>query len=521
MRVPSSPAQAGLLAAAAALVALLGGRDVTGQPGFLEAIHNGATTYIPLDLFEAGVATFGGYAKGLLFIGIAVTLLLAGVLVGALAVRAGALQPRPGPTDALTLAAIAFLVAEAAVLPVFGAGLFGGSFAGDPAPLHAPLAVACLAYGIVFAGLRREAPGAASAPVADPIGRRSFLGRAFTVVGAGGLAISAVGVLARVIAAGGANAAGRPRPGLPGGFGPTPVVTPLEDFYVIAKDLLPPRVDGATWRLSVGGLVDRPREYSLEEVRAMPRVEGYRTLQCISNEVVSYGDLIGNQRWAACRVRDLLEAAGVRSGAAHVLWRSADGYTESLPVEVALDERTWLAYEMGPPGTPLAEGHGYPLRVLIAGRYGMKQPKWLTDIVVADHDEPGYWENRGWDRTAAVRLYSRIDDPRTGDQVPAGRPFTVSGVASAGDRGIARVEVSADGGVTWADAELERGVEGTGELTWIRWRAEVVSTQAGSITLNCRATDGAGNVQDGTPRPVLPSGATGWHGAVVLAVPAT
>jgi DMSO/TMAO reductase YedYZ molybdopterin-dependent catalytic subunit len=328
-----------------------------------------------------------------------------------------------------------------------------------------------------------------------------------------------VGVLSRVIAAGGVNVAGRPQPSAPGGFGPTPVVTPLEDFYVIAKDLLPTRVDGATWRLSVGGLVERPREYTLDEVKAMPRAEGYRTLQCISNEVVRYGDLIGNQRWVGCRVRVVLDAAGIRSGATHVLWRSADGYTESLPIDVALEERTWLAYEMGPPGTPLAEEHGYPLRVLIAGRYGMKQPKWLTDIVVADHDEPGYWENRGWDRTAAVRVYSRIDDPRAGDHVPTGRLFAVSGVASAGDRGIARVEVSADGGTTWVDAELERGVEGTGDLTWVRWRAEIASTQAGSITLACRATDDAGNVQDGTPRPALPSGATGWHRTVVLAAP--
>ncbi|HXG40550.1 MAG TPA: molybdopterin-dependent oxidoreductase, partial [Candidatus Limnocylindrales bacterium] len=350
--------------------------------------------------------------------------------------------------------------------------------------------------------------------------RRAFLGRLARLAGIGSLGASVAVVAGRVVAAGLAVPTGSRRAHAPGGFGPTPAVTPVEEFYVVAKDLVPPTIDPATWRLEVSGLVERPRAFTLDELRAFPRVEAYRTLQCISIQVVRADDLIGNQRWAGVRLRDLLAAVGVRPGASHVLWRSADGYRESLPLEAALEDRTWLVDEMGPPGTPLTVEHGYPLRVLIAGRYGMKQPKWLTGIELADHDEPGYWEQRGWDAQAVVRTYSRIDEPLDGDRVPAGVPFRVYGVANAGDRGIERVEVSADDGRSWTDAELDRRTPGLGPLTWVRWRAEVVVQTPGAAVLVVRATDGRGEVQDGTVRPPLPSGATGWHRVAVVAVSA-
>jgi hypothetical protein len=261
-----------------------------------------------------------------------------------------------------------------------------------------------------------------------------------------------------------------------------------------------------------------PVEWTLDDLAALPRVEGYRTLQCISNEVVRYGSLIGNQWWAGVRVRDVLDAVGVRPDARWVLWRSADGYTESLPLEVARDERTWLVTEMGSPGAALPREHGFPVRVLIAGRYGMKQPKYLTGIELAAEDEQGYWEKRGWDETAAVRTYSRIDLPVAGDDVPVGEAFLAYGIASAGDRGIARVEVSADDGATWVDAELEPLQTGVDDLTWRRWRASVSVAAAGRAVLVARATDGAAGVQDPVPRPSLPSGATGLHRVTVTAV---
>jgi hypothetical protein len=171
---------------------------------------------------------------------------------------------------------------------------------------------------------------------------------------------------------------------------------------------------------------------------------------------------------------------------------------------------------MGSPGTPLPVEHGFPLRVFIAGRYGMKQPKYLTAIELADHDEDGYWVVRGWDKTAAVRTYSRIDSPTRGAGVTAGAPLGVYGIASAGDRGIARVEVSGDDGATWVDAELEPDTPETSDLTWNRWRA-TVAPAAGRPVIVARATDRAGNVQDEVPRAALPSGATGLHRVPIIA----
>jgi len=540
---------AGLLASSSAAFILIAGSAMTGTTGFLELVHNGATRYVPLPLFEAAVSTLGPLAKSLLFLGIVAVLVLAGGVIGALAVRFGLIERRSTWTDGLFMGGLAWLIAELVVLPLFGAGFLGSSAVVNPGPLHVPLGVASLGYGLVLVGLVRsvgrapasavptlppapeQTPGlqpaeAARSQPADAarsepaeaggMPRRTFLGRSLVVVGLAALAGTAVGVASRLAHALSVGVTGSARPQAPGGFGPTPKITPVNDFYVIGKDLVPTTIDVGSWHLTVSGMVDRPQAYSLDDIRALPAVEDYRTLQCISNEIVRFGALISTQRWRGVPARVVLEAAGVQAAATHVLWRSADGYTESIPLGVAMDERTWLAYEMGPPGTALTPDHGFPLRVLIAGRYGMKQPKYLVEMIVADHDEPGYWEQRSWDQTAAVRTYSRIDEPLDGDDVPAEGSFGVYGVASAGDRGIARVEVSSDGGATWHQAELEPPLS---QLSWVRWRTQVEAGGTRRLELLARATDQQGNVQDATPRPTLPSGATGLHRISVTAVP--
>ncbi len=190
-------------------------------------------------------------------------------------------------------------------------------------------------------------------------------------------------------------------------------------------------------------------------------------------------------------------------------WTAADGYTESLPLAVARDPETWIAYEMG--GAPLTVDHGYPARVLVAGRFGMKQPKWVTRLTVADHDRPGFWERNGWGEQAVVRVMSRIDTPGWGATVRAGVPFAVTGIAFAGDRGISRVEVSADDGATWKDAILEDATRAPlGPLTWVRWRAVLVVSPPRRATLAVRATDGRGTVQSGVYADAPPDGSAGW-----------
>jgi hypothetical protein len=147
----------------------------------------------------------------------------------------------------------------------------------------------------------------------------------------------------------------------------------------------------------------------------------------------------------------------------------------------------------------------------------MKQPKWLRKMTLADHDESGYWENRGWDEQAVVRTMSRIDFPDFGQDVVANQPFPITGIANAGDRGISKVELSLDGGQSWVTAEIEAGNPGIGKLTWVRWRYEGTLPKAGAYSVVVRATDGNGAIQDGIQTDPLPSGSTGWHRRLIVA----
>jgi DMSO/TMAO reductase YedYZ molybdopterin-dependent catalytic subunit len=523
---------AGFLAGGVALAVLLLWRLVTGRPGFLEAISDGFLRFLPLELFDLAVETLGPLAKGLLYAGIAAAVVIGGGLFGVLAakVRFGGAS---SIVDALLIAAGAFLVAGLVALPIFQAGFFGADLGLDPMALHVPLALASLGYGAVLVGQRDGWAAAASPTMARPdtpgadtgvlepppgVARRTFLGRTLALLGLGALGASALAILENLARASRPLTGGGPVGGDPNDpFGPTPALTAVGTFYQVNKDLLATTVDGATWRLRVDGLVDRPHDWTLDEIMALPPVEGYRTLECISFVIIAGDDLIGNQVWKGVPIKVLLDRAGIAPTATHVLWEAADGYTESLPLEVALDDESWIAYEMG--GAPLTVEHGYPARVMIPGRFGMKQPKWVTRLQLADHDEPGYWEQRGWDRDAIVRTMSRIDRPAAGDTVQAGTPFTATGVAYSGDRGIARVELSPDDGATWLAAELEDITEAPlGPLTWVRWRVPVTIPAAGSYRLVVRATDGAGMVQESATRSSLPSGSTGWHAARISAV---
>jgi DMSO/TMAO reductase YedYZ molybdopterin-dependent catalytic subunit len=547
-RAPRATLLDGALAGAIALAILLGTRLLLGKAGFIEAVADGLTRFVPLDLFEAGIKLLGPGAKSLVYAGICAGIVLAAALVGRYASR---LRSGFWLFDGTVIALIAVVVAEVIVLPVFGAGVAGSNLVGDPLALHAPLMLAALAYGIALAALRdsRSAQAGAArsavtsvtgqaAPATQPAGlpRRSFLGRAVAVVGGLSLVGSALAVIREFtqipypVNAGGPGSGtapgavpsgnpGAPASGVPSNpFGPTTALTSLDDFYVVQKNFITPKVNASSWRLTVDGLVATPKEWTLDEIRALPQESFFRTLECISNEVASGGGLIGNQEWTGVRMAGIIDAAGPTAAATHVLWEAADGFTESLPLDIARKSDTWLVYEMG--GEPLTDDHGFPARVMIAGRFGMKQPKWLTRIQLADHDEQGYWEQRGWDENAFVLNMSRIDFPRNGATVQSGTPLGVTGVAYAGDRGIASVELSPDDGATWLAAKLEDATKDPlGPLTWVRWRADVTlpAAAAGStVRMVVRAASKDGTVQDGQARGTLPSGGTGWHSVRVV-----
>jgi DMSO/TMAO reductase YedYZ molybdopterin-dependent catalytic subunit len=292
-----------------------------------------------------------------------------------------------------------------------------------------------------------------------------------------------------------------PFPGLTG-------ITTTKDFYVISKNGVDdPVVNAGTWRLQVGG--QRPLSLSYDELRRLESVEFTETLECISNNVG--GPLLSTAVFRGVRLRDLLERAGLPSGTKEVRFNCADGYTESIPLDTANDPQTIVVHIMN--GEPLTKEHGFPARILMSGRYGMKNPKWVTAVLPVPQPYSGYWEVRGWNKDAFVRTMSRLDQPQESVVVPAGRPYPfVRGVAYAGARGIGKVEISFDGGRTWDETQLRRILP---KDNWTPFTYVWTQPEPGTYDVRVRATDGEGQPQDATQRDSFPDGATGIHRVTV------
>jgi hypothetical protein len=141
----------------------------------------------------------------------------------------------------------------------------------------------------------------------------------------------------------------------------------------------------------------------------------------------------------------------------------------------------------------------------------MKGPKWVEDIELATGSRNGYWENQGWNPDAAVQTMSRVDSPPEGSLLKAGQ-IDVSGVAFAGKRGIGSVEISADGGRSWAPAVVKAPLS---NLTWVTWTATWSAAAAGQYRLLVRARDGKGDLQSASASPSYPDGSSGYHSVQV------
>jgi DMSO/TMAO reductase YedYZ molybdopterin-dependent catalytic subunit len=275
-------------------------------------------------------------------------------------------------------------------------------------------------------------------------------------------------------------------------------LTSNESFYRIDINTTPPEIDATEWRLQLEGLVDNPMTLTIEDIINRRAVTQVVTMQCISNPIG--GDLTSTSRWTGTPLVELLEDAGLRAGAEELYIESADGFYESVAMDDLMDQRTLLVYAMN--GVPLPVEHGFPLRIYIPNRYGMKQPKWITRMEVVDNQGPGYWVDRGWSAEATVRTTSVVDsvNPET-ETVPVG------GIAWAGERGISKVEVQVDDG-PWTETELR--VPPLSPLTWVQWRYEW-PYEAGSHEFRVRAYNGDGEMQVLESMPTRPDGATGIH----------
>ncbi|MGA9532482.1 MAG: molybdopterin-dependent oxidoreductase [Anaerolineales bacterium] len=285
--------------------------------------------------------------------------------------------------------------------------------------------------------------------------------------------------------------------------GTRPELSSNEDFYRIDINTLPPELDANDWRLKLDGMVDNPMTMTIEDILNRPSFTQVVTMQCISNPVG--GDLTGTSRWTGISLGELLDDAGLQDGAKEVYIESADGFYESVSLEDAYDGRTLLVYAMN--GQPLPVEHGFPLRIYMANRYGMKQPKWIVHMAVVGEEKPGYWVERGWSKEAFARTVSVVDTVALDSAEATGESVPVGGIAWAGDRGISKVEIRVDEG-DWHEAELR--VPPLSPLTWVQWRYDW-PRESGTHTFAVRAYDGNGEMQVLESNPPRPDGATGLH----------
>lgn len=314
-------------------------------------------------------------------------------------------------------------------------------------------------------------------------------------------------------AAGAASAAPAIAADAQGGFaipGLARLVTPNEDFYRIDTALVVPRVDASSWRLKVTGMVDRPFELGDDELLALTSTERSVTLACVSNEVG--GDLVGNAYWLGVPLPQILERAGVQSGATQIVGRSVDGFTVGFPTEVALDGRTSMI-ALGMNGEPLPTSHGFPARLIVPGLHGyVSATKWLAEIELTTMESfDAYWIPRGWANQAPIKTQSRIDVPLAGRSVKAGR-VAVAGVAWGGIRSISRVEVNSrlkdvNGPGQWREATVGPALTNASRRQWVfEWDAT-----PGEYLIEVRATDGEAVTQTEKRQFPAPNGATGYH----------
>ncbi|PYJ82068.1 MAG: hypothetical protein DME73_05730 [Verrucomicrobia bacterium] len=437
----------------------------------------------------------GSTMAGQLFVGA-----LAGAIFGLLMRR----NPQRRVTDwtmsifvVLPIAAIAI-----ALWPVLGTSYIGLPIASGGAVTLIGFALSVLVFERTlvasFHFLTRPEAGAESGEFTPAIGRRALILGGLGVLIAGG----GVGLLRRLYRIATFSYDGTQYKGRI-----VQPITPNDLFYCVTKNVIDPRVNVDLWHLEVNGLVQNPTTYRFQDLKGFNQVEQETTLMCISNGLDA--GLISNAVWKGITLRDLIDPAGPMADARRVRLFGVDNYTDTIPLEKALDPTTLLAWEMN--GRSLPDRHGYPLRAIVPGYFGEKHVKWLTRIELTGDNVKGFYETQGWGPDFMTPTRSRIDAPDHESRFSLGQlsgPIEVKGIAFGGDRGISRVEISDDDGETWTDGNVH--YPGT-KLTWALWTYQWRPDGPDDYTLVVRATDGEGAVQEWEEDRSPFSGVTGFH----------
>jgi DMSO/TMAO reductase YedYZ molybdopterin-dependent catalytic subunit len=303
-------------------------------------------------------------------------------------------------------------------------------------------------------------------------------------------------------------------------------LTPAELFYV-RNHFKAPVIDTRSYRLRVDGAVANPLSLTYDELRAMPSETRVATLECAGNGRVflvpqvrgAQWELgaVGNAEWTGVSLAALLEEAGLHAAACELVLEGADrgtpnerplppepvSYARSVTRDKALSGDVLIAYAMN--GRDLPLHHGYPVRAIVPGHYGMASVKWLVRIEAVHVPFRGYWQTTDygyWARAdgkpvrqplGEMQLKSEIIRPRVFETLPPNEPTEIFGLAWAGATEVTRIQVSTDGGHTWSDAAF---LDPARRYAWRRWTFDwVTPREPGRHMLLSRATGADGSVQ--------------------------
>jgi DMSO/TMAO reductase YedYZ molybdopterin-dependent catalytic subunit len=304
-------------------------------------------------------------------------------------------------------------------------------------------------------------------------------------------------------------------------------ITPVPHFFVRNHMHEPVSLDSATWKLTVSGEVENPLRLNLADLAAFETHLVVNTLECAGNgrglqqppvPGVQWGKgAVGTARFSGARLRDVLQRAGLKSTAKHIMFRGLDEvpgkvppFIRSIPVEKATDADTLIATRMN--GAALTKHHGFPARALVPGWIGAASCKWLSEIKVLDHEFDGNFMNPGYRMpnravqpgeavkpedthvVTGLQVKSLITGP-INDSSIKGRTVQIRGAAWAGEAEIVKVEISTDAGQSWHPAQL---ASDRAKYAWRLWHYAWRAPEPGDYTLWARATDNMGRVQPDT-----------------------
>jgi DMSO/TMAO reductase YedYZ molybdopterin-dependent catalytic subunit len=290
------------------------------------------------------------------------------------------------------------------------------------------------------------------------------------------------------------------------------LITPNQGFF-IRNHFKTPVIRAEDWRLSLTGRFHSSLEIGYQEVLRLPKRSITVTVECAGNGVG--GGAVSTAIWTGIPLRELLNRAGLEPGVRFLRLTGCDQgtaeaaseqipFARSIPIEKALHPDTILAFEMN--GVPLPAEHGFPLRAIVPGWYGMDAVKWLVSIEALGHQDLSHFMTEryvatrllavGTERRPLNRMHvkSQITSPREGEHLPL-PACVIRGAAWAGESEVSQVEVAVDGGRIWARAELEAPPQ---PYCWVLWKYVWTPPGSGKYTIAARATDAQGRTQPAT-----------------------